>query len=308
MVADQWIEAVTALDVFGNRMAICERCHAGLIRSRAQSFKKDKEEFVDVELPREFWWATGHAALDQNWETGDFSTWIDRMRHWRAYGVCFALNDLLELVPFERRAETRRRLSVSGNPAWVSAREARRFAYEQAGLQPVAAGKAVIEKCRLGFITAQAVEKRWGAGDDPGVWTTKAREWDIPTWFWENLATEATNSIDWERGMFAAPGRGPSGYGWTTLIDVHFLTSSLVSLLPSVPVPAEDQDGQGDSRKPNLPEADLRRWWDRLLSVREALSQSQLWALAKSDNPQHTISRERIRTLTEGRAPGPKSS
>ena len=56
-MADQWIEAGTALDLFGNGMAICERCDAGLIRSRAQLFKRHKEELVDVELPREFWWA-----------------------------------------------------------------------------------------------------------------------------------------------------------------------------------------------------------------------------------------------------------
>jgi len=145
MMVDQWVEAGTALDVFGNRMAICERCHAGLIRSRAQSFMRHKEELLDVELPREFWWAEGHEALDQNWDTGDFSTWINRTYHWRAFGVRFALDDLLKLIPFDQHAGTRRCLSVTGNPAWVSAREARRFAYDTAGLNPAKAGNAVVE-------------------------------------------------------------------------------------------------------------------------------------------------------------------
>jgi hypothetical protein len=80
-MANQWIEAGTALDVFGNRLAICERSHAGLIRSRAQLFKRGNHEQRDIELPHEVWWAEGHEALEQNWDTGDFSTWIERREH-----------------------------------------------------------------------------------------------------------------------------------------------------------------------------------------------------------------------------------
>ncbi|MHC9419874.1 hypothetical protein ACYZX9_14895 [Sphingomonas citri] len=89
-MADQWIEAATALDTFGNRMAICERCHAALIRAQAASFHRVDDVQSDAELPREFWWAEGHEALDQNWESGDFSTWINHKYHWRAFGVRFA--------------------------------------------------------------------------------------------------------------------------------------------------------------------------------------------------------------------------
>lgn len=106
--------------------------------------------------------------------------------------------------------------------------------------------------------------------------------------------------------MFAGRGRGPQGYGGITLNGVHFLRSSLDILLPAPRSP--DEEGQVDPRKPNLPEADLQRWWDKLLPAREALSQNHLWLLAKGDHPQHTVSRERIRALTEGRTPGPKSS
>lgn len=306
-MADQWIAASTALDVFGNRVAICERCHAGLIRSRAQSFARHDQELLDVELPREFWWAEGNEALEQNWDTGDFSTWIDRRYHWRAFGVRFALDDLLKLIPFEQRAGTRRRLSVAGNPAWVSAREARRFAYETAGLNPAKAGKAVIEQCRLGFVSGRAIEMRFALGRQPQDWTTEAREWDIPTWFWEEFTTQDASSQDWEQGLFAGSGRAPEGYGSMTLNGVHFLRSSLDVLLPTDALPADEQE-QVDLRRPPLPEADLRRWWDKLAPVREALSQERLWAVAKSDHPGHTISRERIRALAEGRAPGPKSN
>jgi hypothetical protein len=306
-MADQWIEASTALDVFGARMAICERCEAGLIRSRAQLFRRNKEELVDVELPREFWWAKGRGALDQNWDTGDFSTWIKQTYHWQAFGVHFALDDLLKLIPFDQHAAIRRRLSVAGNPAWVSAREARRFAYNEAGFNPMTAGKAVVEQCRLGLIIGRAVEMRWGLGSKPDDWTTEEREWDIPTWFWDSFTTQDTSSLKWEQGLFAGRGRGPQGYGWMTLNGVHFLRSSLDVLLPAVSAPADGQELVAP-RKPALSEAELRRWWEKLAGARDALTQEQLRALATSDHPEHTVSRDRIRALAEGRKPGPKTN
>lgn len=305
-MADQWIEAGTALRVFGNAKAICERCHAGLIRSRAQSFQRQDVEKLDVEVPREFWWAEGHEALEQNWDTGDFSTWIDSKIHLRAFGVRFALDDLLKLIPFEQQPATRRRLSVAGNPEWAAARDARRFAYETAGLQPRSAGEAVVEHCRLGFIVARAVEMRWARGRHPDDWTVEEREWDIPTWFWENLVAPDGSTQNWERGVFAGQGKGLQGYGWMTLNGVHFLRSSLEVLLPSAP--AQTTEKRGDERpKPNLPEAELERWWEKLAPVRDGLTQNQLHAVAKADHPQHAVSRERIRALAEGRRPGPKT-
>lgn len=306
-MADQWIEASTALDVFGNRLAICERCEAGLLRSRAQLFKRHKDELTDVELPREFWWAKGHAALDQNWDTGDFSTWINQTFHWQAFDVRFALDDLLTMIPFDQHAATRRRLSVAGNPAWASAREARRFAYNDAGLQPVTAASGIIEQARLGFVTARAVEMRWAAGQRPDDWTREEREWDIPTWFWEHFTTQDSSSQDWEQGRFAGRGRGPQGYGWLTLNGVHFLRSSLDVLSPVAP-PMPSEDDQADLRRPPLSEAELQRWWNKLAKARDGLTQEQLRALAINDHPQNSVSRDRIRALAEGRKPGPKTS
>jgi len=307
-MAEHWLQAATALDVFGNSVAICERCHAGLIRSQAASFYRVDDVQADVELPREFWWAEGHEALDQNWQTGDFSTWIDHKYHWRAFGVRFALDDLLKLLPIDQHAVIRRRLSVAGSPAWISAREARRFAYEKAGLNPMTAGKAVVEQCRLGFVMARAVEMRWAAGHKPhDGWSEEAREWDIPTWFWEHFTTQDASSQSWEQGRFAGRGQGPQGYGWFTLNGVHFLRSSLDVFLP-IALNAPVGDDQSDPRKPALSEGDLRRWWDKLAPMRDLLSQEQLRALATSDHPQHTVSRDRIRALADGRKRGPKTS
>jgi hypothetical protein len=306
-MADQWIAASTAVEIFGSRLAICERCHAGLICSRAETFVQQDKSSSDVELPREFWWARGSEGLEQDWRTGDFRTWINHKEDWLAFGVRFALDDLLKLLPFDQHATTRRRLSVAGDATWLSAREARRFAYEKARLNPMAAGAAIVEQCRLGFIIGRAVEMRWARGSKPDDWTTEAREWDIPVWFWERFTTQDASSQNWEQGLFAGRGRGPQGYGWLTLNGVHFLRSSLDALLPATASPADGQEVL-DLRRSALPEAELRRWWNKLAGAREFLTQEQLRALAASDHPQHTVSRDRIRALADGRKPGPRTS
>jgi hypothetical protein len=303
-MADQWIDAAAALDLIKNPMAICERCHAGLIRSRANVLTSNEEKVHDVEVPRRFWWAEGHAALQQNWITGDFSTWIDGT-HARAFGVSFALDDLLTLIPFDQQAEVRRRLSVAGNPAWVSAVEARRFVHSDAGLPPTSAGSAIIQQCRLGFILGRAVEMRLAGGTRPDDWTREAREWDIPTWFWERFTAQESSRQDWVTGVFSGQGRAPTGHGSMTLTGVHFLRSSL-DVLKLTPASAEPDLEPQDAKKPPLPEAALGRWWEKLAAAREALSQDELWMLAKAAHPEHSVSRHRIRALAEGRTPGPK--
>jgi hypothetical protein len=305
-VADQWIEAGTALELFGQRMAICERCHAGLIRSRASLFHKHDEELRDVDLPRAFWWATGHEALEQNWDSGDFSTWIDQTFHWRAYDVRFALDDLLELIPFNERAAVRRGLSVAVNPAWISAREARRFAYDQARLQPATAGNAIIDQCRLGFVLARAVEMRAALSREPENWSSEAREWDVPLWFWKDFTGQDSSTQSWETGTFAGRGRAPNGYSWLTLNGVHFLRSSLDILLPSSHQ-LETGQARNESPKSPLPDAELVRWWNKRSDIRDKMSQEELWALAKANFPDHSVTRDRIRELAGGRSPGPKT-
>jgi hypothetical protein len=303
-MADQWIEARTARNLFKNPFAICGRCHAGLIRSRADLFWRDDQELIEADLPRQFWWAEGHEALEQDWDAGSFSTWIEREQHWRAFGVRFLLDDLLKLVPFEEHAALRRQLSVAGNPAWVSSREARRFAYSVAGISPTSAGRSILEQCRLGLVSGRAIEMRYELGASKVV---EEREWDIPPWFWKEFTAPDSSFQEWENGLFRGRGRGPRGRGSVALHGVHFLRSSLDALLPAA-APDSAEPEVIDAGKPRLPEADLRRWWEKLASVRDALSQNQLWALAKSDHPEHTISRDRIRGLADGRTPGPKPS
>jgi hypothetical protein len=82
-----------------SHIAIATRAHAGLLRARADLFIVGEERRTDCEVPAKFWWATGHDALTQNWETGDFETWVDRRFHLRAFGVRFLRDDLRKMIP-----------------------------------------------------------------------------------------------------------------------------------------------------------------------------------------------------------------
>lgn len=103
----EWVPAYEALKMLTSAeftahsamRTICERANAGLIRARANLFTIDEKEQSELDIPKEFWWAKGKAALEQNWRAGDFSTWIDRSVHLQAYGVSFSKSDLIRLLP-----------------------------------------------------------------------------------------------------------------------------------------------------------------------------------------------------------------
>jgi hypothetical protein len=93
------------------QMSLCKRAHAGLVRSHAQRLTIAGAPRDNVELPTFFWWAEGHAALRQNWRTGDFDTWVKgdnlprELRqsaseiHFEAFGVSFLRADVEKLIP-----------------------------------------------------------------------------------------------------------------------------------------------------------------------------------------------------------------
>jgi predicted nucleotide-binding protein len=102
----EWISAADAvsmlrpvLTTYSAQMRICERAFVGMIRARAEQYHRDTEVFTDCEIPKEFWWAKGHQALEQDWAVGDFSTWIDKRIELKAFGVQFARPDVEKLIP-----------------------------------------------------------------------------------------------------------------------------------------------------------------------------------------------------------------
>jgi hypothetical protein len=78
---------------------ICKRAHAGMIKARAERFIRDGQSADNINIPFEFWWAEGEAALQQNWTTGDFDTWIDHRIHLQAFGVTFCRSDIERSKP-----------------------------------------------------------------------------------------------------------------------------------------------------------------------------------------------------------------
>lgn len=101
-----WIRAAEAVEMLAPiltgvsaRRRICERAYAGMIRARAEQFQNGQRVSHNVDVPKEFWWAKGHAALEQDWASGDFSTWINNKVDLKAFGVTFAYADVRKLLP-----------------------------------------------------------------------------------------------------------------------------------------------------------------------------------------------------------------
>ena len=130
-MAEHWIEAAQALEISGDRICLCTRLHAGLIAARARSMTIEGQTAHNATVPASFWWAKGHEAAEQDWASGDFSTWIDREKQVFVFGVTLALSAVLEIVAFENRALIARKLSVAGSTEWILAKDARRLAYDR---------------------------------------------------------------------------------------------------------------------------------------------------------------------------------
>jgi hypothetical protein len=137
--------ARAALDIVSARngsadaaTSIARRAHLGALRSFAERLLIEKHPVVrggkepsrqdDAELPKDFWWAKGEAGLDQDWQTGDFGTWIGENERWDAVGVKFehsgieamlappkpAVEEPLKLPP--DKGNEQRRESAKGRP------------------------------------------------------------------------------------------------------------------------------------------------------------------------------------------------
>lgn len=157
-------------------IALCTCAHLGLVETKARLLTRDRDRSENVIIPADFWWATGHEALDQNWPVGDFSTWIDRQVECRAFGVCFSLGGLRDMLAPEISATLARQLSVAGNAAWMTAKAARAFMYGELGKNPLVAGECLLDQCRLGFVVARAVLMQRADGQDPDEWSAAERE------------------------------------------------------------------------------------------------------------------------------------
>ena len=234
-MAEHWIVAQKACEIARSSFALCERLYAGLVVARARVLQVGEQFSHNALVPKEFWWAKGHASLEADWEAGDFTTWIRNTLECRAFGVEIGFSGLSEFVPFEERAVLARSLSVAGNSEWITAREAMRLAITQYGINPANGSEAIMESGRLGFVAARATLAQGGlTGRGSSGWDWEEREWDIPSWFWNAFTYAGTSSQEWPLGRFSGQGNSPKGREAITLSGVHFYRASLAALGPSL--------------------------------------------------------------------------
>lgn len=114
-MAQEWIKASLALKYVAlggydlpARYKICERAHHGLIPAKAERIIWNGQEERDKLIGKRFWWAEGQEALEQDWQAGDFTTWINQKDEVKAFGVSFDFAALSELVPADKQAEAMR--------------------------------------------------------------------------------------------------------------------------------------------------------------------------------------------------------
>ncbi len=119
-VEGDWIGAAAASELARQRTGsslhkqILERARDGIIRARAaeyivdgpvrerasSTFRHRREvRHSQYDIPREFFWAGSDDAMQANWTTGDFSTWIDHTWHCRAFGVQFLRAEIIAMTP-----------------------------------------------------------------------------------------------------------------------------------------------------------------------------------------------------------------
>jgi hypothetical protein len=103
---DEWVSAADAVTMLKAILAehsaclrICERAYGGMIRARAEQIHDGPQVFHNHDVPKEFWWAKGHEALEQDWVVGDFSTWFDGRIELKAFAVTFARADIEKFLP-----------------------------------------------------------------------------------------------------------------------------------------------------------------------------------------------------------------
>jgi predicted nucleotide-binding protein len=103
-------------------MRICEHAYAKLVRAKARRYMVGDIPRDDCPVPHAFWWAKGRAALDQDWPTGSFSTYINDTEH-RAFGVSFVQKDIELMIPSDAQPSAPETVAASNKIFLVHGRD-----------------------------------------------------------------------------------------------------------------------------------------------------------------------------------------
>jgi hypothetical protein len=229
----EWVPAAEALrrvsqimTEYQARHAIADRAHDGLVRARAVRFLKHRQTFDDVELPKEFWWAGAHEALEQNWPAGDFSTWINRTWQWKAYGVRFSRDDIEAMLPQRERLVFARMAPGNYAPAATCLREL----HTTLGCDEAAAERLILRGCRAGLIPGRCARIQCRVRDRYGEKEEEDTNVAVPQWFWEECLEGEGTVLNWRTGRFAGNGVVDGDEHKVILSGVEFQVGAIVEL------------------------------------------------------------------------------
>ncbi|WP_416909160.1 MAG: hypothetical protein ACMVO5_06070 [Polymorphobacter sp.] len=104
MENDEWITASDTLRLLASkhvngswRQTIFSRLQEGLIRSKADTFvqgsTQSRSQMLDVRF-----WGRGSSDVSSRWEPGDFERRVSSGHLAKAFGVCFAKEDILAML------------------------------------------------------------------------------------------------------------------------------------------------------------------------------------------------------------------
>jgi hypothetical protein len=301
---DEWITAKEALEIVSQAIqdspanrVIAKRAHAGLIAAKAKRYFLDNQMQDNYEVPKKFWWAGGYDALEQCWDSGDFSTWVDNKYHLQAYGVLFRKRDIEETAGISTEADQ-----------WVSTKVALEMIESMSGGSRFHICHKVLEYLRIGHIEAKAsamkltIKDRYETKHDDSV----DSELVVPGWFWDKCTGQDQCVLDWQSGTFTGRGYVDEDAYQAKFLDVKLRASDLSLFGQDNGVEmASNASDASKPLKPPLPNSDLQTWWKSKAAIRDSLSQDELLALVKAKFPDNHISRDRIRALTGSRKRGP---
>tara|TARA_R110000868_G_scaffold202806_3_gene450641 strand:+ start:7484 stop:8596 length:1113 start_codon:yes stop_codon:yes gene_type:complete len=294
----EWLDSNTTMtrvaSVLGEeqaRLTIAGRAHDGLIRTRADRFVAQEKSLNNFDIPSKFWWAGGHEALEQNWISGDFSTWIENRAHWKAYGVRFCAADIDKLIPEKSKMPDQPAIPASDQAVdkeivWVSSRLAVERITRAIGEGGIQSLYAIIAYAKTGHIRAKALSIRTKIKDRFQSKTHDESDANVPLWFWENCTGYDSSALNWQSGVFAGNGHHNGNSISATLTGVQFASNDLDLLDPPAPIAEQvgfpggitavdreydpnfssnDADVESKARRPsNKVGRQAAEWWDDL--------------------------------------------
>ena len=234
-MATDWIKASEAIKLvsdasnpFAAPRAICSRAHAGLVAARARLLVIGGKEASDAEVPKEFWWARGEVALDQNWTTGDFETWYDRQVHCLAYGVEFLRIHIEEMLP--------NKASGRSAPQWepgnyIAASVCLAELKQSLGLSTSEVEATILQHCRAGLVPSRCSElwsrltTRYGE-ESPELEENVA----IPDWVWEHCLDRPEAVLNWSADVFAGEGHIDGDDLKVKVTGIEFEASAIIAI------------------------------------------------------------------------------